>query len=38
MIDTRLASGIDTHPAVAPPSVTCRKNALPAPGVTGKRL
>ena len=31
MIETRLACGIATQPAVALPSVTCRKNALPAP-------
>ena len=38
MIETKSASGIATHPAVAEPSVTCRKKALPAPRVTGKRL
>ncbi len=36
--ETSLDCEIATHPAVAPPSVTCRKNALPAPGVNGKRL
>ena len=30
MIVTRFDEGIDTHPAVAFPSVTCRKKALPA--------
>ena len=32
--DTSLVCGMDTHPAVALPSVTCRKNALPAPRCT----
>jgi hypothetical protein len=36
--DTSLDCEIATQPAVAAPLVTCRKNALPAPGVTGKRL
>ena len=31
MIDTRLLCGIATQPAVAEPTETCRKNALPAP-------
>jgi len=31
MIVTRFAAGMATHPAVALPSVTWRKNALPAP-------
>jgi len=31
MIETRSLCGIATQPAVALPSVTCRKNALPAP-------
>jgi hypothetical protein len=34
MIDTSVLCGIATHPAVGPPSVTCRKNALPAPART----
>jgi len=36
--ETSLDCEIATHPAVAPPSVTCRKNALPAPAFTGNRL
>ena len=35
MIVTRLLIGIATQPAVGVPSVTCRKNALPAPWRTG---
>jgi hypothetical protein len=31
----RLSDGIDTHPAVAEPTETCRKKALPAPCRTG---
>lgn len=31
MIDTSLACGIDTQPAVGSPTETCRKNALPLP-------
>lgn len=31
MIETRLACGIPMQPAVAEPSVTCRKKALPLP-------
>lgn len=31
MIDTSVLCGMATQPAVAVPSVTCRKNALPAP-------
>ena len=31
MIETRVPCGIETQPAVAEPSLTCRKNALPAP-------
>jgi len=38
MIETRVPCGIDTQPAVAEPSLTCRKNALPAPWRTGERL
>lgn len=31
MIDTSVLCGIEMQPAVAEPSLTCRKNALPAP-------
>jgi hypothetical protein len=37
-IDTRFTSGIEMHPTVAELLLTCRKKALPAAGVTGKRL
>ena len=38
MSGTSRFCGIATQPAVAWPFVTCRKNALPAPACTGKRL
>ena len=38
MSETSFDWEIATQPAVALPLVTCRKNALPAPRVTGKRL
>jgi hypothetical protein len=38
MSDTSLLCEIATHPAVALPLVTWKKNALPAPWCTGKRL
>ncbi len=34
MSDTSFDCEIDMHPAVGPPSVTCRKNALPLPART----
>jgi MFS family permease len=36
--ETSVAWGMDTQPAVGPPSVTWRKNALPAPARAGNRL
>ena len=36
--ETSVAWGIETQPAVGPPSVTWRKNALPAPACAGNRL
>ena len=36
--ETSVAWGIETQPAVGPPSVTWRKNALPAPARAGNRL
>ena len=38
MIETRVPASMDTQPAVGPPSVTCRKKALPPPGIDGHRL
>ena len=35
MILVSMPGSIATHPAVGPPSGSCRKNALPAPGTTG---
>ena len=36
--ETSVAWGIETQPAVGPPSVTWRKNALPAPARAGNLL
>jgi MFS family permease len=36
--ETSVAWGIETQPAVGPPSLTWMKNALPAPARTGNRL
>lgn len=38
MIDTSVEESMATHPAVGLPTLTCRKNALPAPGTTGLRF
>src|SRR5665213_2394741 len=32
---SKLACAIETHPAVPPPVLTCKKIALPLPGTTG---
>lgn len=38
MIEVSVPASIETHPAVGPASVTCRKKALPPPAVAGQRF